>query len=65
MDTATIHTVTFWSAIVLLAVGSVLGLMGVWMDNFWDNDWAAKLIITDGILFAAAVAGAVITKLLS
>jgi hypothetical protein len=59
-----LYTVTYWCAIVFLVLGCLLGLLGVWMPEFWRNDYAWKLMLTNWILFGASVAGAVITRIL-
>lgn len=57
-----VYTLTFWAAIVFVILGGLLGLLGVWIDDFWKNDIAPKLLLTDLILAGTSVAVAIITK---
>jgi len=57
-----IHKLTFRGAIWTLLLGSGLGLMGIWMDNFWTYDFAGKLLSTTWLLFLTCLLGAAITK---
>ncbi len=57
-----IHKLTFRGAIWTLLLGCVLGLMGIWMDDFWSYDVAHKLLSTTWLLFLTCLLGAGITK---
>lgn len=60
--TFTVYAVAFWAAIIFTVIGAMLGLMGVWVKGFWDNEVGAKLIITDLIFAGTSVAVAAMTK---
>lgn len=60
----TLYSVAFWATIFFLVLGAVLGLIGVWIPEFWKSDVGAKLIATDFIFAGTALAVAVVTKLL-
>lgn len=63
--TVSLHNLTFYAAIFFAILGAVLGLMGVWVKDFWKNETAPKLLITDFIFLGTAVVVAAITKWLS
>lgn len=57
-----LHQITFWATIFFVVFGAVLGLVGVWIPRFWDNDYSWKLFLTDCILAGSSVIVAAITK---
>jgi len=57
-------TTAFWLCIVFLVFGAGLGLAGVWLGDWWEK-LGAKLFYSNVILFAAAVAVALVTKWLA
>lgn len=60
-----LHTVAFYAAIFFTVFGAMLGLIGVWVDDFWDSPTPVRLLITDAILAATSIIVAAITKWLS
>lgn len=56
---------SFYGAILFTVLGALLGLMAVWLPEFWKTETAPKLLITDVILTAASIVVAIITKFLS
>jgi len=60
-----LHVYSFYAAIVFTVFGAVLGLAGVWFEDFWRNDTTWKLIVTDAILAVSSIIVAAITKWLS
>lgn len=60
-----VSRLAMYAAIFFAVLGAVLGLIGVWLEDFWRHDIGGKLIITDMIFLATAVAVAAITKWLS
>lgn len=59
-----LYLASFWAAILFTVLGAFLGLLGVWTKDFWKNDIALKLIVTDIILAGTSIIVAVITKFL-
>lgn len=57
-----VYEFAYWASIFFVVVGAVLGIIGVWVPDFWKNDIAAKLIFTDLILAGSSVAVAIITR---
>ena len=49
------------ACLVFLFGGLCIGLLGVWMEGFYDNSIRQKLIETNWMLFFTALAGAVIS----
>ena len=64
MDTNTIYTIAFWTAITMLMVGLVFGITAVWIPDIFSDRIVAKLFWTGTILFGVSLAVAVITKML-
>ena len=62
--TVSLYSLSYYAAIMFTVFGALLGLMGTWIENFWKNDTAPKLLITNMILCAASIVVAVITKFL-
>ena len=62
--TLSLFQLSFYAAIGFTILGGILGLMGVWINDFWKNETAVKLIITDLILAGTSIVVAVITKFL-
>jgi len=56
---------SFYAAILFTVLGAVLGLLGLWVEDFWSNDNAFKLIMTDAIFAVTSIIVAAITKWLS
>lgn len=52
----------FQSCLVTVGVGTALGVAAVWVPDSW-HEIGSKLIMTDGVLFVGAVAGALLCKL--
>jgi hypothetical protein len=55
---------SFYAAIFFTIIGGIMGLLGVWFADFWKNDIAWKLILTDIILAVTSIIVATITKFL-
>lgn len=64
MDIGTIYTLAFWTCLVTLAIGTLLGLIAIWLPDSFNNDLQTRLFMTDGILFGVSLAVAIITRLL-
>ena len=62
MDTKTIYQLTFRGTLFFTLVGVVLGLLGIWLDDFWNNDLSGKLLLTTFVLFSGCFITAGITK---
>jgi len=60
-----VHMVSFWSAMAFLVLGMVLGIIGIWVEDFWRNSIGSRLLWTDAVLFGTALAGAIIAKWLT
>jgi len=60
--TVSIYTVAFWAAIFFTGSGALLGLMGVWIKEFWESETAMKLLLTDAIFAGTAILIAAMTK---
>lgn len=54
----------FWAAIVLTSIGGLLGLLGVWVKEFWKSEAVIKLFLTDVILATTSVIVAIVIKFL-
>lgn len=66
MDMQTIHLLALKSCIGCIAVGALVGIIGIWTpEKFWDNGVVPKSLITTAILFAASLLTAGVTKWLS
>ena len=59
------YTVAFYAAIFFTVIGGIMGLVGVWVKDFWNHDIALKLIMTDAILVVTSIIVAIITRFLS
>lgn len=59
------YTIAFYAAIFFTVIGGILGLLGVWVKDFWKNEIAAKLLMTDFILAGTSIVVAIITKFLA
>ena len=62
--TLSLFQLSFYAAIVFTIIGGVLGLVGVWINDFWKSEAAVKLILTDLILAGTSIVVAVVTKFL-
>ena len=60
--TLSLYQITFWAAIIFTAIGALLGLMGVWIEDFWKGETAPKLLLTDLIFAGTAIVIACITR---
>lgn len=60
-----VYELALWAAIFFTVLGGVLGLIGVWIKNFWSNDIAPKLIFTDVILAVTSIIVAAIMEFLA
>jgi len=56
-----LYTIAFWLSIIGVCLGGFFGLLGVWVKDFWKNDVGFRLILTDAIITATAVAVTAIT----
>lgn len=54
-----------YAAIFFTILGACVGLMGVWIDEFWESDFGPKSIWTFAILAVASIIVAAITKWLA
>lgn len=59
-----LYQLSFYAAILFTVVGALLGLTGVWVDEFWHHEIAFKLFLTDVILAGTSIIVAVITRFL-
>ena len=62
--TISLYVIAFWLAIFFTVIGAVLGLMGIWIKEFWKSETTIKLLLTDLIFAGTAAIVAVLTKLL-
>ena len=60
--TLSVYDCVFYAAIGFTLFGAFLGLIGVWIRDFWNNDIAVKLILTDIIFAVTAIIVAAIMK---
>jgi len=60
--TITLQQASFYLAIVFTVLGGMLGLAGVWIEDFWKSDTPVKLLLTDLILAGSSIVVAAITK---
>ncbi len=63
-DVENIHRVTFKMTLMFLVAGCALGLLGVWIPEFFFSTTGIKLMITNWVMFAGSLGAAVITKML-
>lgn len=63
--TISLYTLAFYGALFFTILGAFLGLMGVWIQGFWKNDTAIKLLFTDMIFAVTSIIVAAITKWLN
>lgn len=63
--TVTLYSITFWAAIAFTGFGAFLGLMGIWIPEFWKSETAVKMLLTNGIFAGTSVLIAAMTKWLS
>lgn len=59
-----LHLIAFYAAILFTVLGSLLGLTGVWVEDFFESKTVVKLLITDTILAGTSIIVAVITRFL-
>jgi hypothetical protein len=60
--TLSLYTLAFWATIAFTIVGGFLGLLGVWISEFWRSEACIKLLFTNAILAGTSLLVAVITK---
>lgn len=53
--TLNLYQITFWAAIIFTTIGALLGLMGVWIDDFWKGETAPKLLLIIFVTFVQIV----------
>lgn len=59
-----LHLFAFYAAIAFTVFGSLLGLTGVWVEDFFESKTVWKLLMTDVILAGTSIIVAVITRFL-
>jgi hypothetical protein len=59
-----IYQVAFYFCIFFLVTGSLLGLVGIWIDDFRKSAYSRKLTLTNWLFFATAIIVAIVTKVL-
>ena len=64
LENLSVSHVAMWLAIVFVVLGGVLGVAGVWIDDFYKSGVGSKLVLTDIILAASAAVVAAIAKYL-
>lgn len=57
-----IHTIAFYATILLVILGGILGLIGIWAPR---TTFGGKLFLTDVVLAATSLIVAAITKWLT
>ena len=62
MVTISLQSAAFYAAILFTLLGGILGLVGVWIKDFWKNDTALKLTFTNAILASTSIIVAAIAK---
>jgi len=62
MDINQIHKLVFKGSIFFVLLGSILGLSGIWLKDFWEHDISWKMLETCIILFFTCTIAAAITK---
>ena len=60
--TLSLYTVASWAAIFFTGFGALLGLMGVWIKEFWESETVVKLLLTDAIFAGTSILVAAMTK---
>lgn len=60
--TVSLYAVAFWAAIFFTGFGALLGLLGVWVKEFWESETAVKLLLTDAIFAGTSILVAAMTK---
>lgn len=60
-----IHIYAFYAAIVFTVFGAILGLLGIWINDFWRDETTWKLLMTNVILAVSSIIVAAITKWLA
>lgn len=56
------YEIAFWASIVFTIIGAGLGLLGIWVKEFWRSDTGSQLILTDVLLAVTSVIVALLTK---
>lgn len=59
-----LYELAFWAAVIFITFSAVIGLMGVWIKEFWESDISGKLLATGCILSLSSIAVAVLARLL-
>lgn len=60
--TLSLYTIAFWASIFFTGLGTLLGLMGVWVKEFWESETCIKLLITDLIFAGTSIIVTAMTK---
>ena len=60
--TLSLSVVAFWATILFTVMGGFLGLLAVWIPEFWKSETCEKLLFTNVILAGTSLLVAVITK---
>ena len=55
MITISLQQLAFYSAIFFTVFGGILGLVGVWFEDFFKNEVGFKLFITDVVLASTSI----------
>jgi uncharacterized membrane protein YiaA len=59
-----LYLLSFYASICFTVVGAILGLIGIWNNDFWKSETGWKLIATNFVLATASIIVAVVTKFL-
>jgi|688.fasta_scaffold684376_1 hypothetical protein len=62
--TLSLYDLVFWLTIFFVLFGATLGLIGVWVEKFWESEQCMRLLLTDVILAVASGLVATIMKFL-
>ena len=60
--TISLAQAVFYVALFFTIFGGILGLLGVWIKDFWNSDLAIRLFFTDCIFAATSFVVAIIIK---
>ena len=55
-----IKMLCFWIGIIGVIFAGILGIFGVWVPEFWKNEFGGKLIITSVIITVTSLAACAI-----
>lgn len=48
-------TIVFWIAVVCTVAAGILGIVGIWVQDFWRNDIGWRLFMTDVVVAATSI----------